>query len=109
MANRPPKVPHLVGTTRILNLEDVYANIGNICGISKITGPVPDGAETGTIRAMIANGSIRRATVRLANKKTRIVYMAAANCPQVGALVGLEYQTGIIIKSASFSQQITLG
>lgn len=109
MATRPPKVPHLVGTNKILNLEDVYGTIGDVCGISKIDGALPAGAETIDIRKSVSNGIIRRASVKLTNGKIRTVYMVAANCPQVGALVNLEYTTGVNIKTASFPEHITLG
>lgn len=111
MATRPPKIPHLVGTNKILNLEDVYGNIGDICGITKIdsSNPLPDDADTISIRQATSNGILRRAVVRLASGKIRTVYMVAANCPKVGALANLEYTTGLKIKSARFQQHITLG
>jgi hypothetical protein len=109
MATTIPKVPHLVGTNKIVRLEDIYENIGTICGISKIDGPPPAGAETASIRSLVANGTIRRATVRLSTGKIRTVYMIAANCPQVGALETLEYVTGTAIKTAYFSEKVTFG
>ena len=106
-----PRVPHLVGKNKILNLEDVYGFIGDACGISKIdnTNPLSPDVETGNIRAMVADGLIRRATVRLDNGKVRTVYMTAENCPKVGALVNQKYVDGILIKTAHFPQHITLG
>lgn len=109
MTTAVPKVPHLVGTNKIVSLEDIYENIGTICGISKIDGPPPAGAETASIRSLIANGTIRRATVKLVTGKIRTVYMTAANCPQVGALVTLEYVSGTAIKTAYFSQKVAYG
>jgi hypothetical protein len=109
MTTAVPKVPHLVGTNKIVRLEDVYENIGTICGISKIDGPPPAGAETASIRSLVSNGTMRRATVKLSTGKLRTVYMIAANCPQVGALETLEYVSGTTIKTAYFSQRITLG
>ncbi|OYE04744.1 hypothetical protein [Nostoc sp. 'Peltigera membranacea cyanobiont' 232] len=109
MATQIPRVPHLVGTNKIVRLEDIYDNIGDICGISKLTDAPPEGAETASIRSLVSNGTIRRATVKLANGKIRTVYMTAANCPKVGALETLEYQTGLTIKTAYFSERVTLG
>lgn len=109
MTTRPARVPHLVGTNKILNLEDVYGTIGDVCGISKVAGALPDDAETIDIRKSVANGIIRRALVKLSNGKLRTIYMVAANCPKVGALVNLEYTTGLTIKTARFPQHITLG
>lgn len=107
MSTPIPKVPHLVGTNQIVILEDIYETIGEICGISKITDTPPDGATTASIRSLVANGTIRRATVRLSNGKIRTVYMAAANCPKVGALQTLAYATGLTIKTAYFSERVT--
>ncbi|MEH2458643.1 hypothetical protein [Nostoc sp.] len=104
-----PKVPHLVGGTKILRLEDVYGTIGDICGVVKLDGPPPEAVETASIRQLVVNGTIRRATVKLSNNKIRCVYMTAANCPKVGALETLEYVTGLTIKTAYFHQQYTLG
>ncbi|MHC5613761.1 MAG: hypothetical protein ACYTXA_22870 [Nostoc sp.] len=104
-----PRVPHLVGTNKIVRLEDVYSEIGDVCGISKLDGPPPADAETASLRQLITNGTIRRATVTLTNKKIRSVYMVAANCPKVGALETLAYQSGLLIKTAHFAQRITLG
>ncbi|MEH1785881.1 MAG: hypothetical protein V7L23_09945 [Nostoc sp.] len=81
--------------------------IGDTCGITKITGAPPADAETGTIRGMTKNGTIRRAKVRTVDKKTHTIYMVAANCPQVGALVGQEIG-GLTIKTAWFPQKVTL-
>lgn len=109
MTTAVPKVPHLVGTNKIVSLEDIYDDIGAICGISKIDGTPPAGAETASIRSLIANGAMRRATVKLSNGRIRSVYMAAANCPQVGALETLEYVSGLTIKTAYFSERVTYG
>lgn len=109
MANTIPKVPHLVGTNKIVSLEDIYGTIGDICGISKIIDTPPEGSETASIRSLVANGTMRRATVRLSTGKIRTVYMTAANCPKVGALATLEYQSGLTIKTAYFGQRLTFG
>ncbi|MEH1851453.1 MAG: hypothetical protein V7L11_07150 [Nostoc sp.] len=104
-----PRVPHLVGGTKIVRLEDIYDTIGDICGITKLTDAPPAESETASLRQLITNGTIRRATVKLANGKIRTVYMTAANCPKVGALETLEYQTGLTIKTAYFSQRVIFG
>lgn len=111
MTTRPPKIPHLVGTNKVLNLEDVYTDIGDLCGIKKVddSNPVPDDFDTIDVTKSCANGTIRRAVVRLTNGKIRTVYMTAASSSKVGALVNLEYTTGLKIKSARFPQHITLG
>jgi len=108
MATLPPKVPHLVGTNKILLLEDVYDEIGDTCGITKIDGAPPDGAETGSIRQMTKNGTIRRAKIKLSNKQIRTVYMTAANCPKVGGLVSQTYTTGLTIANAWFPQTVSM-
>lgn len=107
MAKRPPKFPHLVGTNKILLLEDEYAAIGDTCGITKITGAPPADAETGSIRQMTKNGTIRRAKVKTSDNKIHTIYMVAANCPQVGALVS-QTLGGLAITNAWFPQKITL-
>lgn len=105
------RIPHVVGGNKIVQLEDVYGSIGTVCGITKLVGTPPDGAESVSIRGAIANGTIRRAVARVGVDgavRNRVVYMAAANAAQVGALAGQTYTTGQTIKSAYFKQQITL-
>jgi hypothetical protein len=105
---RPPKVPHLVGTNKILQLEDVYRDIGDICGINKLVDAPPADAETSSIRLLIANGTIRRAVVKISNGGSRVIYITAANCPKVGALRTLTYATGLTITRSWFPQRITM-
>jgi len=101
------KAPHQVGN-KIMILPDEYTNIGTVCGVSKLTGPPAAGSETIRVSAAIEAGLVRRATVRLDNKKIKSVVMLAANSPQVGALVGQTLGSNKIT-SAYFSQRIELG
>ncbi|MHC5860733.1 hypothetical protein [Nostoc sp.] len=107
---RPPKITHVIGGNKLVPLEDVYSDIGTICGITTLGDDAPpEGSETFSIQALVNNGTVRRAKVRLANKKIRTVYIVAANAPQIGALRGLEYTTDLLIKSAYFPQKYTFG
>jgi hypothetical protein len=108
MTTLPPKVPHLVGTNKILLLEDVYQDIGDTCGISKIDGTPPDGAETASIRELIKNGTIRRGKVKLSNRQIRTIYMIAANCPKVAGLVTQNFTSGLTISNAWFPQTVSM-
>jgi ABC-type xylose transport system substrate-binding protein len=109
MATKTPLVPHLVDGKYIVDMPDVYNKISSICGIEKLVGEPPADAVTQTLRQVITTGIIRRATARLDNKKTRDIYMTAANCTKVGALAGQDYASGVTIKKAHFKQQIRLG
>jgi len=102
-----PLVPHQVGN-KIMLLPDEYTAIGNICGVTKISGAPAAGSETISVREAVKHGLVRRATVRLATGKIKSVVMLAANSPQVGALVTLALASSTI-KSAYFSQHIELG
>ncbi len=113
---RPPKITHVVGTNKLVSLEDVYGpaddttTLGTICGIVALgTDPVPAGSETFSAQALVKDGVLRRAKVRLANKKIRTVYIIAANAPQIGALNGKTYSTGVLVKTAYFPQKFTFG
>jgi hypothetical protein len=110
------KVPHSVGASSdgntpgiIMLLPDVYGSIGETCGITKLTGAAPDGATTLSVRAAVATGIVRRATLRLSNKKTATAYMTAANAPKVGALATQTYTSGTTITSARFAERTRLG
>ncbi len=108
MAAKTPVVPHLAGN-KIINLPNIYAGIGDITGITLLDGAPPAGAESASLRQLITDGAIRRATATLSNGKIRDIFMVAANAPLVGALSGQPYGTGLTIKRAHFKQQIRLG
>lgn len=110
------KIPHSVGASGdgttpgiIMLLPDVYGSIGDTCGINKLTDTAPDGATTLSVRAAVETGIVRRATLRLSNKKTATIFMTAANCPKVGSLATQTYTTGVTIKSARFAESVRLG
>lgn len=113
------RAAHIVNNTNIVQLESVYENIGTVCGITPLVGDVPPGAETSDLQDLVRNGVIRRAKVRVNNTSTtdgapkyvtRIVYFAATNASQIGALAGKDLITGqVTIRSAYFPQRITLG
>jgi len=106
-SNLPAKITHVVGTNKLCRLEDVYDDIGEICGIKSLDGEAPPaGAETVSINYLVQRGIARRAKVRLANKKIRTIYIIAANCPQIGALEGKEYTSNVLIKTAYFPQKV---
>lgn len=112
MANTIAKARHLVGTNKIVLLEDVYSTdqgIGEICGITKIniSDPLPTDAETYTARQLVTQGFLRRVKLRLTNKKTRVIYMLSANSPKIGGLTGLSYVGGLTVKTAYFPQKYT--
>ena len=103
------KVPHVVATTFIILLPDVYGSIGDTCGISKLDGAPAEGSQSISLRAAIAGGIVRRATLRLSNNKIASVYMSSANTPKVTALATQTYKTGITIKTAHFAEATRLG
>jgi hypothetical protein len=111
MPARTPRIPHLIGN-KIVDLPNVYATISEITGISALQGTPPEGSETASLRTLITDGAIRRATATLSNGKTRDIFMVAAKAPLVGALAGATYgadRTDLTIKRAHFKQQIRLG
>ena len=110
MANTIPKVPHLIGENKIAPLEDIYQDIGAICGIVKLNTTPPEGADTYTsIRQLSVNGTVRKAKVRLSNKKIRVIYVLAENCGKIGALRNKNYTDSLTITSAYFPQQYRYG
>lgn len=103
MAITIPKVKHLVGTNKIVTLPDVYSEITDITGISKMEDDPPDDAETyKSPVALAATGIVRAIHVKLSNGKLRTIYIVAANAPKIGGLLGKEYLSGITIKTAYF-------
>lgn len=112
------RVPHLVNGIIIVQLEDIYSNIGDTCGITRLVLPAPPNAKTGSLRKLVKNGVISRAKVRVNSTSTtsggsvyitRTVYMSTAQAPLVGALVGQKLGSLQTIRSAYFPQHITLG
>jgi len=103
------KVAHITSDNKyILTLEDVYTNIGDTCGISKLTDTAPDGAITLTVKSALAAGIVRRASLRLSNKKTGTAYLTAANASKIGGLQGMTYTGAITIQTARFPKRIRL-
>jgi hypothetical protein len=109
-----PKITHLVNGNRLVPLEDIYGaagdptTISDICGIVALgSTAVPAGSETFSAEALVKNGTLRRAKVRLVSKKIRTVYLVAANAPQIGALNGKKYGSADVIKTAYFPQKYT--
>ncbi len=83
-------------------------NIATLTGISQLTGPPTDGAQTVSLQGAISSGVLRRAKVRLKTKKIRDLYFVAANTNKVGALIGAAYGANTI-SSAYFPRRFTLG
>ncbi len=109
MSTTIPKASFIVGGTKIVTLEDVYDEIGDVCGVVKADPTsLPDNSESISVRQLVSSGAGRRALVRLKDKTTRTVYFAAANCTKIGALVGLDYVSGNPILSARFPQHVTM-
>ncbi|MBN3897106.1 MAG: hypothetical protein HWQ41_18060 [Nostoc sp. NOS(2021)] len=109
MPTQIPKASFVVGTNKIVTLEDVYDEIGDVCGVVKAdAAALPDDSESISVRQLVSSGVGRRALVRLKDKTTKTVYFAAANCTKIGALVGLDYVPGNVILSARFPQHIKM-
>lgn len=88
----------------LLDLKDIYTNIGTIVGITKLTGAAPADAIGADLNYLLRNGEIARVAVRVkvgtaTKTQRRMIYCSMDKVGQaLGQLSQKALETGAVIQ-----------
>ncbi|MBW4425935.1 MAG: hypothetical protein KME50_16160 [Nostoc desertorum CM1-VF14] len=106
---------HIVGTGSgavVIDLPDVYGNIADLVGVRKVTGDIPDGASSTTVRMGIKTASFIKMYISYMEGTKRRYSQIIVSVDKVKtapkAVIGKTYNS-FKIKTAGFSSRRRLG